>query len=207
MTKLASLLKTHDAAASITKRTTRRLLMKQVRLCVEEHNEQVRRRSAAVFSPITWMPVTYDGVTYVTAMTAFQAQKACPTKRAEYANIGPGEAALKGRAEKIDVLKWDEQKEELMQDILYAQVIQTPTLKHALMKYDFRDKDPLLSDPFWKKKLPIIWMSIKQRLLEKEASDDASDDDELSETGDALVDDNDDIADDDDDDDDDEIVA
>ena len=98
------------------------------------------------------------------------------TWKAEYANLGPGEAALKGRAEKIDVSKWDEQKEELMQDILYAQVIQTPTLKHALMKFDFRDKDPLLNDPFWKKTLPIIWMSIKQRLLKKEASDDASDD-------------------------------
>ena len=86
MTKLASLLKSHDAA--LCKRTTRRLLMKQVRLCVSEHEEQVRRRSAAVFSPMTWTPVTYDGVTYVTAMTAFQAQKAPQEYRRRDRSLG-----------------------------------------------------------------------------------------------------------------------
>ncbi len=181
-----SLLLEHDKASSKgVRKQKKKELIKSVRKCVNDHRRMVKARAAADFSPVSWRNVTFDGVTYVTAMTAFQAQKAPRSNRQVYADLGPGEAAMRGRTESIDPTTWDAGRRVLMKQILQAQVDQHADLRSRLQQTTSFDKN-MLGDKFWSVVLPKIWQEIRdhvvtRNLLADESlgkSDDEAEDDE-----------------------------
>ena len=144
----------------------------------------------------------FDGVTYVTAMTAFQAQKAPHSNRQVYANLGPGEAATRGRTEIIDPNTWDAGRRDLMKDILEAQVEQHTDLRSRLLQTTSFDKN-MLGDQFWSDVLPNIWKEIRDNMVaanfiadELDKSDDEAEDGEADndhDSRDSSSDDSDDV--------------
>jgi predicted NAD-dependent protein-ADP-ribosyltransferase YbiA (DUF1768 family) len=165
--RLSVSLEQFDGAASDKARDEAiRSLVTTVRTCVNDHKRAVAFKRVAEFSPVTWRSVLYDGVKYVTAMTAFQAQKAPPTARHKYAKLGPGEAALQGRLELIDSVSWDSNRRALMKKILIAQVRQHSILRVRMMKQK-QFNNNMLGDPYWCQTLPGIWLEIKAELSDE----------------------------------------
>ena len=146
-----------------------------------------KAKAAADYSPVSWRNVKFDGVTYVTAMTAFQAHKAPRSNRQVYADLGPGEAAMRGRTEIIDPTTWDAGRRDFMKEILKAQVEQHPDLASRLLQTVSFDKN-MLGDPFWSHVLPKIWKEIREEVAsanlladEKELGESEDDDDDEDE--------------------------
>ena len=79
-------------------------------------------------------PVTVDGVTYCTAMNAFQAMKAPKAHRGKFANVAWTDAVSMGREEVIDVTSWDANRETLMESILTAQTKENPAFKKVVLQ-------------------------------------------------------------------------
>ena len=77
-------------------------------------------------------PVTVDGVTYSTAMNAFQAMKAPKAERSKFANVTWTDAVSMGREQVIDVTSWDANRETLMESILTAQAKENPAFKRIV---------------------------------------------------------------------------
>ena len=79
-------------------------------------------------------PVTVDGVTYSTAMNAFQAMKAPKAERGKFANVEWTDAVTMGREQVIDVTSWDANRETLMESILTAQAKENPAFKRIVLR-------------------------------------------------------------------------
>lgn len=75
--------------------------------------------------------ITLDGVTYTSAEAAFQAQKD-PSRAAEFARMTPDEAKRAGRNVRIDVNKWNSNRDNAMMRVLKAKFEQNPDLADKL---------------------------------------------------------------------------
>ena len=100
-------------------------------------------------------PVTVDGVTYATAMNAFQAMKAPKAQRSKFANVVWTEAVIMGREQVIDVTSWDANRETLLESILTAQATENPGFKKIVLKHaNKRLRENSMSDTFWPTRAP-----------------------------------------------------
>ena len=130
-------------------------------------------------------PITVDGVTYSTAMNAFQAMKAPKAERSKFANVTWTDAVSMGREQVIDVTSWDANRETLMESILTAQAKENPAFKKIVLRNANKGLvENSMGDAFWPTALPGIWKNVRANLKE----DDDDDDDE----GEGEGDDNDD---------------
>ena len=128
------------------------------------------------------LPFNYDGIQYMTAMTAFQAQKAPPNERSQFSNLLPIEAAKLGRSKTIDIGKWDAGRLSLIIDILYEQAMQNAKIRNAILTYadaDYTD-DSAPPDPWWQQNLSSIWKQVKKRLNVPLTLPESDDDDDKS---------------------------
>lgn len=79
-------------------------------------------------------PILYDGITYQSAETAFQAQKSESRKRREdFSTLLPSEAKYLGRKVKLRP-DWEEVKENIMKEIVQAKFTQNPELMEMLIQ-------------------------------------------------------------------------
>jgi predicted NAD-dependent protein-ADP-ribosyltransferase YbiA (DUF1768 family) len=116
--------------------------------------------AAALLTPHTQLEFTYDGVDYMTAFNAFQAQKAPPDERAKFSYLDIKQATDLGRTYPIDTAMWDSGRKNLMYKILKSQAYQHPSLEQRILQHG--DADDIGSggmghDAFWKSALPKIW--------------------------------------------------
>ena len=133
-------------------------------------------------------PVTVNGVTYSTAMNAFQAMKAPKAERSKFANVTWTDAVSMGREQVIDVTSWDANRETLMESILTAQAKENPAFKKIVLRNANKGLvENSMGDAFWPTALPGIWKNVRANLKEDE------DDEEDDEEGDEEDEDNDDM--------------
>ena len=129
--------------------------------------------SSLGLSPIFDLEVVFNGLVYPTPMNAFQAQKADSSGRTKYTVCSVAEASKHGRAEAIDISKWDAEKYDLMQDILRETLLQHPEtakcLVEASVEYLVEDT---LRDPYWPHHLPQIWRTLRDELRADQAAKD-----------------------------------
>jgi predicted NAD-dependent protein-ADP-ribosyltransferase YbiA (DUF1768 family) len=124
-------------------------------------------------------PVTVDGVTYSTAMNAFQAMKAPKAERSKFANVTWTDAVSMGREQVIDVTSWDANRETLMESILTAQAKENPAFKRIVLRNANKGLvENSMGDAFWPTALPGIWKNVRANLKEEEEDDDEDDDDD-----------------------------
>ena len=122
-------------------------------------------------------PVTIDGITYPTAMNAFQAMKAKTSDRIKYTSVEWPQAVQLGRTETIDVTQWDSNREELMHSILVAQASANPSFKKQILKYGNKSlPDNSMSDAYWPTVLPRLWARVRSTLKEDEEEEDEEED-------------------------------
>ena len=127
-------------------------------------------------------PVTVDGVTYRTAMNAFQAMKAPKAQRHKFANVVWPDAVAMGREQVIDITSWDANRETLMESILTAQAKQNPGFKKIVLKHaNKRLREGSMSDTFWPTALPGIWKNVRANLKQEEADDEGEEEGEEEE--------------------------
>lgn len=120
----------------------------------------------------TQYPVTIDGIKFMTAMNAFQAMKAPKEKRHNYADVSWSAATAMGRAESIDVISWDANREFLMESILLAQARQHPEFKQLVL--DYADEglfENSMGDSFWPSALPGVWKNVYDTLVDESETD------------------------------------
>lgn len=115
------------------------------------------------------LPFKYtDGISYATAMTAFQAQKAPLNERSAFSNLLAPAAAKLGRSKTIDSSKWDAQRFTLMTNILYEQALQTKNFRDIILTYadaDYvEDSAPVDRNLWWQQNISSIWKDVKARL-------------------------------------------
>ena len=114
-------------------------------------------------------PVTVDGVTYSTAMNAFQAMKAPKKERSKFANVTWTDAVSMGREQVIDVTSWDANRETLMESILTAQAKENPAFKKIVLQNANKGLvENSMGDAFWPTALPRIWKNVRANLKEDE---------------------------------------
>ena len=89
-------------------------------------------------------PVIYEGVRYANSESAFQAQK-CPERRHEFINIPPGIAKKMGRQCKIRA-DWEEVKDQIMYEIVFAKFAQNPDIAKKLVE---TGKEPIVEGNWW----------------------------------------------------------
>lgn len=124
--------------------------------------------SSLGLSPIFDFEVDFHGIVYPTPMNAFQAQKAKnSSSRIKYTLCSVAEASKYGRAEEIDISKWDAEKYELMQDILRETLLQHPETAKCLVEASMDNLvEDTLKDPYWPHHLPQIWRTLRDELRE-----------------------------------------
>lgn len=78
-------------------------------------------------------PVTYNGLTYLNSEAAFQAQKVLDdTTRRTFCNLGPAQAKANGR--RVFLRRdWEEVKDQIMYDIVYAKFTTDNFMKQSLI--------------------------------------------------------------------------
>ena len=131
-------------------------------------------------------PVTVDGVTYSTAMNAFQAMKAPKAERGKFANVTWTDAVSMGREQVIDVTSWDANRETLMESILTAQAKENPAFKKIVLRNANKGLvENSMGDAFWPTALPGIWKNVRTN-LKQDDEDDEDDDDDDDEEEEAL---------------------
>ena len=77
-------------------------------------------------------PVEYNGIRYTNNEAAFQAQK-CPERAIEFASLDPSSAKRLGRHVKLRP-DWEDVKESIMYDIVWAKFTQNDILREQLLK-------------------------------------------------------------------------
>jgi predicted NAD-dependent protein-ADP-ribosyltransferase YbiA (DUF1768 family) len=118
-------------------------------------------------------PVTVDGVTYSTAMNAFQAMKVPKAQRGKFANVTWTEAVSMGREQVIDVTSWDANRETLMESILTAQAKENPAFKKIVLRNANKGLvENSMGDAFWPTALPGIWKNVRANLKQDDEGDD-----------------------------------
>lgn len=130
--------------------------------------------SSLGLSPIFDFEVAFNGLVYPTPMHAFQAQKADALGRTKYTACSIAEASKYGRAEEIDISKWDAEKYDLMQDILRETLLQHPETAKCLVEASLDHLvEDTLRDPYWPQHLPQIWRTLRDELREADQAKDA----------------------------------
>ena len=89
-------------------------------------------------------PVIYEGVKYANSESAFQAQK-CPECKYEFTNVPPGIAKKMGRQCKMRA-DWEEVKDQVMYDIVFAKFAQNPDIAKQLVE---TGKEPIVEGNWW----------------------------------------------------------
>lgn len=95
------------------------------------------------------VPVQYNGLLFRSSEAAFQAQK-CPERAKEFVNLSPDEAKHMGR--RIHIRKdWDEVKDAIMYEIVFAKFEQNPNLKKMLIDTGdaFLAEENWWGDKYW----------------------------------------------------------
>ena len=95
------------------------------------------------------VPVEYNGLLFRSSEAAFQAQK-CPERANEFVNLSPDEAKRMGR--RIHIRKdWDEVKDAIMYEIVFAKFEQNPNLKKKLIETGnaFLAEENWWGDKYW----------------------------------------------------------
>lgn len=77
-------------------------------------------------------PIEYNGIRYTNNEAAFQAQK-CPERAIEFASLDPSSAKRLGRHVKLRP-DWEDVKESIMYDIVWAKFTQNDILREQLLK-------------------------------------------------------------------------
>ena len=120
-------------------------------------------------SPVSAYTVVYNGLVFPTMMHAFQAQKADTSRQSKYTTCSLAESASMGRAEAIDISKWDANKDKLMLDIMRAYMNQHDHAKLALKDNDLTHlKETAVPDFYWSARIPGMWRNLKQEVCETE---------------------------------------
>mgnify|MGYP001366417597 CR=1 FL=1 len=96
-------------------------------------------------------PVTYEGRTYGSSEAAYHASKFPETERDEFTTLGADESKKLSRRKKVDTAWWDERKERVMREILWAKFTQNPELRAALLETGGRELEEAnwWGDRFW----------------------------------------------------------
>lgn len=96
-----------------------------------EHAIKSFRDEYSFLSNMYLCKVTYQGLTYESSESAFQAQKD-PSKSSEFVGLNPVTSKRKGR--KVSLRSdWEEVKVEIMEEILRCKFDQNPDLKEKLL--------------------------------------------------------------------------
>lgn len=114
---------------------------------------------------------SYDGLEYPTVQHAFQAQKLAREEREHICDVNLVEAIKLGREAKLDIAKWDLQKDELMYKLILAQAEQNAVMRITLMRLkDISVVVNDLHDSYWPFALPPIYQKVGAELFDKQAN-------------------------------------
>jgi len=128
------------------------------------------------FSNFSPHPITVNGKIYSTTESYFQAQKFAGTEHEEAVRLckGPRAAAEMGRRRDLPLrADWEQVKEEIMREALWAKIEQYPRIKDLLLSTgDNELVEHTANDSYWadggdgsgKNRLGVIWMKIRADL-------------------------------------------
>jgi hypothetical protein len=128
------------------------------------------------FSNFSPHPISINGKIYKTTETYFQSQKFAGTEHEENVRLTPGPraAAEMGRRRDLPLRKdWEQVKESIMKDVLWAKIQQYPTISKLLLSTgDAEIVEHTENDNYWadggdgsgKNRLGVLWMEIRSEL-------------------------------------------
>lgn len=115
------------------------------------------RRIAGFVGDYRWLsnyepcPVTYEGRSYGSSEAAYHASKYPEAERNEFTKLDPDSSKKLSRKKGVDQKWWDERKERVMAEIVWAKFSQNPDLAEKLCATGNRELEELnwWGDKFW----------------------------------------------------------
>lgn len=112
---------------------------------------------------------TYEGIEYPTAQHAFQSQKLPEDEREDASKQTLKAVIALGHNAKLDVPKWDAEKDALMYKIIFAQTEENEEMHDTLVNLkDSTIEIDDLNDKYWPVKLPEIYKKVGKALFAKQ---------------------------------------